>query len=310
MPYPLGSLRYAVGPNMMNSPFDLNTVRFWLARWSLPQGWSFVSEGILFDWRLRQAIFNFQRKIMNMGFPSGVISPGDATERRLAAGPKVHTSLSIPRRPPAGPLALNPSPDTPMMLPKRTGYQAITPDQFKAAADTLGCELAAIQAVGDVEGKGHGFDEYDRPVILFEPTMFRDLAKDKSYAFKYPDLTHKRLKPLTAYGPNNLQWEHLQRAYLLDPQAALLSTSWGRFQALGKSFPAHGFASPAAMVSTLCRSEQAQLSAFLEYIKQRHLAKALAARDWKIVAAGYNGPNYQDYDYDGKMARAYAKFAQ
>ena len=309
MSYPLGGLRYTVGPNMYNDPSDCNTVRFWLARWGMKKGIPFVSSAILFDWRLREAIVDFQRKIMLMTFPDGIVRPGDATERWLAAGPSAPISFRIPKRPPVGPLPLNAPPGTPMRLPARSGAEALTYDQFKAAAATLGCEVAAIQAIGDVEGKGQGFDKYDSPVILFEPTNFRNNAADKTYSQKYPDLTHKRKKPLSAYGSEDLQWEHLQRAYLLDPRAALLSSSWGRFQGLGLSFSEHGFDSPEGMVSALCQSEQAQLAAFVQFIQRKNLSKPLAAKNWQQVASGYNGLNYKDYNYDGMLETAYAKYA-
>ena len=40
------------------------------------------------------------------------------------------------------------------------------------AASLIGCDMAAIRALLDVESRGAGFDRRGRPVILFEPHVF------------------------------------------------------------------------------------------------------------------------------------------
>ena len=50
--------------------------------------------------------------------------------------------------------------------------EKINEKDFKDAATKIGCSVAAIKAVAEVESKQSGFDEKDQPVILFERHVF------------------------------------------------------------------------------------------------------------------------------------------
>src|SRR5690606_33023389 len=52
-----------------------------------------------------------------------------------------------------------------------------------------------------------------------------------------------------------------------------------------------------------------QLRLMARYIDKAGLAPALRRRDWAAFAHGYNGPGYRANDYDGKLARAYRRYA-
>lgn len=55
-------------------------------------------------------------------------------------------------------------------------------------------------------------------------------------------------------------------------------------------------------------SENNQLKSFEAYCVSNGLIVHLKNKDWAKFAAGYNSKNYKDFDYDTKMATAYAKY--
>jgi hypothetical protein len=95
-------------------------------------------------------------------------------------------------------------------------------------------------------------------------------------------------------------------AYALDPEAALQSASYGRFQVLGQNFPNLGMANAHQYVSKLAKSEKDQLEAFEGFVVANNLKDELQRKDWAGFARGYNGPGYAANQYDVKMAQAYA----
>ncbi len=202
----------------------------------------------------------------------------------------------IPQRPPVGPLQLAVKPGTPLCLPARTGFDELLDADYAAAAKTLGCEIRMIRALAMKEGKDHGFDELNRPVILFEPVHFRKLSPHgKGYGKEHFYLTHLHPKP-HQYGTTSDQWQRLQEAYLLDPGAALEVVSWGKFQILGSNHGGAGYATVQTFVSAMCVSEQNHLSAFVNVIQAWHLQPALVSKNWATIARVYNGPQYGNYD--------------
>ncbi len=61
---------------------------------------------------------------------------------------------------------------------------------LQAAADQLGCDIAAVEAVLDVETGGFGFDYAGRPKMLFEPHIFWQNLSGASSATR---VAHARL---------------------------------------------------------------------------------------------------------------------
>ena len=56
---------------------------------------------------------------------------------------------------------------------------ALTAAAFQLAANALGCEVAAIKAVAEVEAAGVGFHASGEPKILFERHWFSRLTKGR-----------------------------------------------------------------------------------------------------------------------------------
>jgi hypothetical protein len=179
---------------------------------------------------------------------------------------------------------------------------------YEEAAGALGCDVAAIKAVAEVESSGGGFNADDSLKILFEGHHFHRYTQGRF------DVTHPTLSyPVWTrkfYGANQFA-EHcrLKAAVELDPVAALLSTSFGKFQIMGFNFPMCGFTSVDEFVHSLSLGEHEHLMAFIEFIEHRGLADELRDRRWADFAKAYNGPGYAANQYDVKLAAAYAKFS-
>lgn len=191
--------------------------------------------------------------------------------------------------------------------------------QFAEAAGIIGCDVATIRAVNQVEARGKGFLDDGKLKILFEPHIFwQELVRAGLDPSKYvqgnEDILYRHWKR-GAYGPETGQWKRLERAMLIHKQAAMKSASYGSFQIMGFNFKACVFTSVESMVSCFEKDEYEHLKAFCKYVVKSGLSDELQRHDWAGFAKGYNGEGYKgspyttDDDYDLKLAAAYKKFA-
>src|SRR5690625_5690152 len=101
----------------------------------------------------------------------------------------------------------------------------LTTEDIARAADELGCEMAQILAVIDVETGGKsGFLEDGRPRCLFEPHRFH-ANTDGRYGEREP--ISSRAWGTWGYGTYTEQWRRFEMAAELDRTAAIESCSWG-----------------------------------------------------------------------------------
>jgi peptidoglycan hydrolase-like protein with peptidoglycan-binding domain len=170
---------------------------------------------------------------------------------------------------------------------------------------TIGVGEDEIHAFMDVEAAGAGFDSQGRPKMLFEPHVFyRNLSGTKRstavrLGLAYP--TWKRNYPADSY-------PRLIKAMAIDETAALKAASWGLGQVLGENYAMIGYLSPQEMVFDFMADEEAHLKAIVAFLIKSGIADDLKAHRWSTVARVYNGAGYRANDYDGKMARAFAKW--
>ena len=181
----------------------------------------------------------------------------------------------------------------------------ISGDDYRRAAAVLGCEPEAIEAVAIVESSGSGFNPDETPRTLFEGHHFHRLTGGRFDAsaptLSYPKWTREH------YGRNwKDEWDRLRAAMNLDADAAMMATSWGKFQIMGFNAPACGFVKVFDFVKVMGESEAKHLDAFVAYIQSRHLADELVDHRWADFARLYNGRRYAENQYDTKMAAAYA----
>lgn len=180
---------------------------------------------------------------------------------------------------------------------------------FEEAAQALGCELAAVRAVAEVESRGAGFDAARRPTLLYERHVFsRNTAPRGKHDASHPDVSFSKPYAPGTFGNSEQQWVRLGKAYGLDPVAALKAPSWGLFQILGENHKACGYAAVVDYARAMTTSPVTQLRAFVAFVRSSPtLLKAIRERNWAAFARAYNGPHYARYQYDQKMAQAYAK---
>lgn len=177
---------------------------------------------------------------------------------------------------------------------------------FISAAQLIGCEIAAVKAVTEVESGHSGFYPSGRIVIKFEGHVFHLYTKGR-FDTQYPDLSYPHwTEKYSEFG--DAAYHRFNRAYALDPRAAMLATSWGAFQIMGDNYSSCGFKTVDDFVNFLKGGEGNQLTAFCRFVKADRLDKYLIARNWASFALRYNGALYQKNNYDGKLADAYKKF--
>jgi hypothetical protein len=185
----------------------------------------------------------------------------------------------------------------------------LTELDYQIAAHELSTGVAEIRTVAHVESKGAGFlPDGQHVTILLERHIFSRETKGR-FDKAHPDISNPIPGGYGAAGLN--QWKRFNKAFALDPQAAMKSASWGKWQIMGFNHKACGFETVGEFVDAMKSGEPAQLAAFVSFIKSnRKLLKALQGRRWAAFASIYNGPNYQINAYDTKLAAAYKKFSE
>lgn len=278
-----------VGQGGSNAADDVQIIRDLLRRhrtW-LGSARDLPAEGPV-DTTLITAISAFQTGACAYRTADGRVDPNGFTMRRL----------NLPHIPaPRHPVFLN--------CYARDG-DTISDAAYAAAATTLGCEVAAIRAIAEVESPRGAWLDDGRPAILYERHYFRNRT-NSAYNMTHPDLSGAYGG---AYGTYNQQYEKLFRAAVLNEQAALESASWGRFQIMGANYTQTGHADVAAFVTDMNTSIARQLEVFVAFIQgDTTLSAAIVAKDWARFARRYNGPAYRDNQYDTRMAAAYRRYA-
>jgi len=187
----------------------------------------------------------------------------------------------------------------------------IQPDDVVATAHELDIEPAALRAVMSVEAAGSGFDAAGRPKALFERHHFYkwlkaqpeklELAVEAGLAYpKWGEKPYPR--------GSDAVYAEIEAAYEIDPDAALLATSWGLGQIMGSNYKAAGASSVAEMVEQAMESEGNQLKHMANFIRSAGLVDEIQNKDWAGFAKKYNGPAYAQNQYDVKLASAYERF--
>lgn len=173
---------------------------------------------------------------------------------------------------------------------------------FAAAASRLGCTVAQIKAVRQVEAAASGFDALGRPKILFERHKFHRFTGGRFSVCYFSNPKGG------GYGTDS--WEKLNGAIATGSvDAAFMSCSWGAFQVMGQYWSDLGYPSPYALAWTCVQSEGDHLELMVRYVEHFGLADELRALSadpatCRAFAAAYNGPGYRENAYDTKLAKA------
>ncbi|MDW3196437.1 MAG: N-acetylmuramidase domain-containing protein [Cytophagales bacterium] len=111
---------------------------------------------------------------------------------------------------------------------------------IQEVAEKSTIEPAALKAIIEVESSGSGFLNNGKPKILFEGHRFWSWLEKRGHnperlSKSYPDLIYKRWTREHYLGGQK-EYTRFQRAYKIDPVAAVYATSWGLFQIMGENF--------------------------------------------------------------------------
>ena len=179
---------------------------------------------------------------------------------------------------------------------RRQDGESLKRADFEEAAHRLGCEWEFIAAVAIKESRRLGFADDGRPIIRFEPHLFNRIT-DNRFVPEHGEMIRR------AFSRQADRWTHFAQVYALDPEAALRSASFGMFQVLGDNYPQMGMANAHDYVAALARSEKDQLAAFEAYVRRRNLLDEMRDKNWAGFARVYNGPAYQQNQYDTLLER-------
>ncbi len=169
-------------------------------------------------------------------------------------------------------------------------------EDYQKAADDIGCEVAAVQAVADVESGSvtmWNVDGKSRPPVRLEAHWFGKLTGYK-YNNDDPDISSIEWNPSLAAGTPKGAWDQVLKASNLDKIAAIRSTSWGAFQIMGDHWHTLGYTIPEDFVDAAF-TEAGQMDMFVRFVKaDARLVRAMTNKDWRTFASIYNGPGQVD----------------
>jgi hypothetical protein len=182
----------------------------------------------------------------------------------------------------------------------------MTEQDFQQAATLIGCEVAAVKAVTEVESGHTGFYRSGKIIIKFEGHIFHLYTKGK-YDQSHPHISYPHwTEQYSEFG--EAAYNRFNEAFALDPHAAMFATSWGAFQIMGDNYSSCNFKTVNDFVDYLKKGEAQQLIAFCRYVKSERIDKYLIAKNWASFAYRYNGALYQKNNYDARLASAYLRY--
>lgn len=183
-------------------------------------------------------------------------------------------------------------------------------------AGQLGIEPALLLAVDQKESRGSGFIRSEGPrqgelVILFERHHFSRLT-GRRYDASHPSISSSSRG---GYLGGHREWDRLLSAIRLNNVAALLSTSWGRYQIMGFNFKVCGYDRVQSMINDFYEGESRQFDAFIRFLQGTEnggvtLFDLLRTKQWARFARCYNGPRFKENRYDTDLSRLYKNISK
>lgn len=144
---------------------------------------------------------------------------------------------------------------------------------------------------------------YDTDPDICWPVGFRKAKQQGQSDSKMADGT---VEKTDVYSDSASSYLRLIKAYRKNPEAALKSASWGKFQVMGENHVACGSKTVFKFVQTMCSGEKGQLELLAGFIQSTSaLHKTVQEKDWANIARIYNGPDYKTNAYDTKLEQAY-----
>lgn len=184
--------------------------------------------------------------------------------------------------------------------------------EVRAVAEARSMEAAALLAVAEVESGGQALVEIGgrpMPLILYEFHVFhRQLRPAARAAAIRAGLASPRWGQIPYPRSQRERYALLERARLIDREAAFAACSWGVGQVLGENARWLRYESAEALAEEATSGVAGQVRLMLRFIERKGLEAALARHDWAAFAHGYNGPLHERHDYAGRLSRAHARW--
>ncbi|MFG1207023.1 N-acetylmuramidase domain-containing protein [Xanthobacter flavus] len=186
-------------------------------------------------------------------------------------------------------------------------------DAVIGAAKANGIPAAALLAVVEIESNWQALeDDGSTPRLLFERHVFyrelKERAPGKLDAAVKAGLARQTWSRSTQYkdqGSSKGRLAVVARARGIDEECANRSCSWGLGQTMGFLAEELGYPSATVMLDRMIAGGvAAQVDMMLAEIKRKRLVDELQRGDWAGFARIYNGPKYEENQYDTKLAAA------
>lgn len=292
--------------------------------------------------------------------PAGPDAPAPQAQPPLprpAQGTPARNNPDVRKRPAKGPQG-QPVIELSVALPQEllalfAGYEGgdIVEEDWKGIAQSLDCDPTTLKAIARVESGGRSSfwrvndrDGAHLPALVFERHYFSRLTH-RIYDDAHPDIAwrrayrpnaelgkanpmmhDKRIDADDVYGNYARGYLRLINAYRLDPEAALKSCSWGKFQIMGENHKLCDYDAVEKFVAKMCESERAQITLLAVFIRRKPRAwkdpnnkalgkeislwDAVKTKNWGAIAFNYNGPDYKTYRYEEKLRAAYEEYSK
>lgn len=157
-------------------------------------------------------------------------------------------------------------------------------------AKKSGIEFAMLKAFIQVESGGKGFADNGKLIIQFEPHWFQ----------RY---TGNRIA--NGVEGQTKEWEAFNKAFGIDKDAAMMSTSIGLMQVMGFHYKSLGFKTVGDMWDFAKISEANQVELAVRFIKKnKALYNAILALNYDKIAYYYNGELYKKFNYHNRLKSA------
>jgi hypothetical protein len=181
---------------------------------------------------------------------------------------------------------------------------------IKRKAEQENIDIAILKAVIKVESNGCGFYSGCHPKMLFEGHKFwkqlEQLDIDPNILQKNnKDILYPKWTTTFYTGSGQGEYKRLEKAKIIDEEAALNSASWGMFHLMGSDATACGFDDVTSFISSISAGENRQLDAFVDLLHHQELFQLLKNQDWATFASRYNGAKFRKNGYDAKLQIAF-----
>ena len=188
----------------------------------------------------------------------------------------------------------------------------ITNEMFRNLGEKFSVEPALLKSVAIVEcGLDlNGFLADGKPKILFEGHIFySELLKVLPKATvvrisrSHPSICYESWTKQFYLGGMD-EYDRYDEAVKVNPECAMLATSWGFPQIMGFNYQYCGCSAVTEFVEKMRESEESQMELWYHFLYNQKLIPILKEQDWETFTRKYNGPGQVNV-YSQKLMNTY-----